>query len=313
MSFRTHLAAAAAISLAACQSVHTQDSANAPLDRPVSLTLDAASAPAATPAPATPTPRPAPTPYPLSHAYTSVPGVGKVVAITFDDGPSPKLTPQLLDMLKARKVKATFFVVGQNAAAYPEIVKRIVDEGHEIGNHSWNHPQLTRLSRAAVDAQMSKTNAAIKAAAGFDPVVMRPPYGATNAALNKHYAVAYGMKVILWSVDPLDWKFRNSARVEQSIVSQTGPGGIILAHDIHPSTVAAMPATIDALLAKGYQFATVSELLAMEGREPAATPAASPSPSASIIVPPPAGTPGFEVDRYESAAPAPASEGNATP
>ena len=314
MSFRTHLAAAAAIAIAACQSVHTQDSAAAPLDKPVSLTLGSSTPPpAATPAPA---PVPAATPYPPSHSYTSIPGAGKVIALTFDDGPSEKLTPKLLDILKERKIHATFFVVGQNAAEYPDILKRAVAEGHEIGNHSWSHPQLTRLSTAGVDSQISKTNAAIKAAIGHDPVLMRPPYGATTPALNRHYAQTYGMKVILWSVDPLDWKYRNSARVEREILAQTGPGGIILSHDIHATTVAAMPDTIDALLAKGYKFVTVSELLAMQGTPSAATitpsPTPAPSPSATITVPAaPAASPAFQVDRYESASPTPASEGSA--
>jgi peptidoglycan-N-acetylglucosamine deacetylase len=308
MSLRSHLAAAAAISLAACQSVHTQDTPAAPLDKPLSLSLGAEATPAASPAPTTP----APSRMPVGHSYTAVPEAGRTIAITFDDGPSAKLTPMLLDMLKQRKIKATFFVVGQNAAEYPDILKRIAAEGHEIGNHSWSHPQLTRLSRSGVDAQMEKTNAAIRAAVGRDPVVMRPPYGATNATLNKHYEQDYGMKVILWSVDPLDWKYRNAARVEQGILSQTGPGGIILAHDIHPSTVAAMPATLDALLSKGYKFATVSELLAMQGKA-AATPTSS--PSATVAVPPPAetmpaATP-YKVDRYE-ATPSPTSEGSAT-
>jgi peptidoglycan/xylan/chitin deacetylase (PgdA/CDA1 family) len=193
--------------------------------------------------------------------------------MTFDDGPSAKLTPMLLDMLKQRGIHATFFVVGQNAAEYPDILKRAVAEGHEIGNHSWSHPQLTHLSAAGVDSQIQKTNAAIRAAIGHDPVLMRPPYGATSAALNRHYAQTYGMKVILWSVDPLDWKYRNSARVEREILSQVGPGGIVLSHDIHATTVAAMPETLDALIAKGYKFATVSELIAMQGSQPSPTPA----------------------------------------
>jgi peptidoglycan/xylan/chitin deacetylase (PgdA/CDA1 family) len=175
-------------------------------------------------------------------------------------------------------------------------------EGHEIGNHSWSHPALTGLGAAGVKSQMEKTNAAIKAATGRDTVVMRPPFGATNAALNKRFAETFGMKVILWSVDPLDWKYRNAARVKSQILANTTPGGIILAHDIHPSTVAAMPGTLDALLAQGYKFATVSELIAMEGKHappaPAATPTnvvsvpPSPSPSASPSPAP------YNVERY---------------
>lgn len=284
MSFRFPLVAI--LSLAACQSVHTQDAATttaavpitppplnqpppsaatpAPLSQPVSLSLSPGSTPAPAPAPK------------QQISYSSVHGVGRTIAMTFDDGPSPKLTPMLLDILKQRGIHATFFVVGQNAAEYPDILKRAVAEGHEIGNHSWSHPQLTHLSADGVDSQIQKTNAAIRAAIGHDPVLLRPPYGATSAALNKHFAQTYGLKVILWEVDPLDWKIRNSAHVEHEILTQTVPGAIILSHDIHATTVAAMPETLDALIAKGYKFVTVSELIAMQGTVPA--PAPSPAP-----------------------------------
>ncbi len=219
---------------------------------------------------------------PLS--YSNVAGAGRTVAITFDDGPSAKLTPALLDMLKQRGIKATFFVVGQNAAEYPDILKRAVAEGHEIGNHSWSHLQLNRLSESGLAAQIEKTNAAIRAAIGHDPVVMRPPYGATNAKLDRRFNEKWGLKVILWDVDPLDWKYRNSARVQNAILSQARPGSIILVHDIHATSVAAMPAVLDGLLAKGYKFATVSELIAM-GESPAAT-VATPSPTAMPLATP---------------------------
>ncbi|MDD5200200.1 MAG: polysaccharide deacetylase family protein [Terrimicrobiaceae bacterium] len=286
--------AAASLSMAACQSVHTQPAAPAPtpaptLDQPVSMSLS----PAASPSPAA-LQSGAPVPAaPKRLAYSSVPGAGRVIAMTFDDGPSPKLTPMLLDMLKQRGIKVTFFVVGQNAAEYPDILKRAAAEGHEIGNHSWNHPQLTHLSAAGVDSQIEQTNAAIRAAIGHNPVLIRPPYGATNAALDRRFNEQYGLKVILWEVDPLDWKYRNSARVEREILNQTKPGSIILSHDIHATTVAAMPDTLDALLAKGYKFVTVSELIAMEKSPPAkpatvAPKAGTPAPGSAAITPPPA-------------------------
>jgi len=298
MSFRSQLAAVAVLLLAACQSVRTQEATPPPLDQPVKLSITGQM-------PNLPTPTPGAAP--VQTVYSSVHGVGRVVAMTFDDGPSAALTPKLLDILKERKIHATFFVVGQNAAEYPDILKRAVAEGHEIGNHSWSHPQLTSLSAAGVKAQIEKTNAAIKAAIGHDPTIMRPPYGATSARLNKLYADTYGMKVILWSVDPLDWKYRNSAHVKSSILSQVGPGAIILSHDIHATTVAAMPATLDALLANGYKFATVSELIAMQGSQPATptpapSPVATPSPTPSNVITVPSPTP-FDVNRYESTAP----------
>lgn len=218
-------------------------------------------------------------------SYSSCNVSGPYIAMTFDDGPSPELTPKLLDMLKARGIKATFFVVGQNAAQYPDILKRMVAEGHEIGNHSWSHPALTKLGVDGVKKQIESTNAAIEQATGQKVTVMRPPYGATSQILNHRYFDQYGMKVILWSVDPLDWKYRNSARVSSQILQGAHPGAIILSHDIHATTVAAMPETFDALLAKGYKFVTVSELIAMDQptqlvkREEPKTPSAPPAPS----------------------------------
>ena len=184
--------------------------------------------------------------------------------MTFDDGPHPKLTPRLLDILKERNIKATFFVIGKLVAEYPDIAKRIVDEGHEIANHSWNHPQLTKLSLSAFDAEISQTTDAIVKATGVRPVTMRPPHGYINPALTKRLNEEYGLSVILWSVDPSDWKILKSDHVSGHIIKNTAPGAIILAHDIHPSTIDAMPATFDALQSKGYKFATVSELIAMD-------------------------------------------------
>jgi peptidoglycan/xylan/chitin deacetylase (PgdA/CDA1 family) len=216
------------------------------------------------------------------HSYTSCDVNGPYIAMTFDDGPSAELTPKLLDILKERGIKATFFVVGQNAAEYPDILRRMASEGHEVANHSWSHPALTKLGADGVRRQMENTSEAIARATGRRPVLMRPPYGATNASLNKRLAEEYGLKVVLWSVDPLDWKYRNSNRVQNYIIENAHPGAIILSHDIHATTVAAMPGTLDALLAKGYKFVTVSELIAMEvpvqlaKKEPVSSPSPAP-------------------------------------
>ena len=174
--------------------------------------------------------------------------------MTFDDGPHPVLTPRLLDMLKARGIKATFFLIGQNAAEYPDIVRRIAAEGHEIGNHTWNHPQLTKLSPAALREEIDRTSSTIAEIIGKPLHVMRPPYDATSDYINHWINREFGMKVILWSVDPLDWKYRNFARVESQILAGARPGAIILSHDIHATTVAAMPDVFDSLLAKGYKI-----------------------------------------------------------
>ncbi|HEY5707691.1 MAG TPA: polysaccharide deacetylase family protein [Terrimicrobiaceae bacterium] len=198
------------------------------------------------------------------YSYNSCNVNGPYIAMTFDDGPSPQLTPRLLDTLKERGIKATFFVVGQNAAEYPDILRRMASEGHEIANHSWSHPALTKLGVEGVRKQIENTNDVIAKVTGKRPTLMRPPYGATSSILNKRLTEDYGLKVILWSVDPLDWRYRNSNRVYSYIVQNTHPGAIILTHDIHATTVAAMPETLDTLTAKGYKFATVSELIAME-------------------------------------------------
>lgn len=202
---------------------------------------------------------------------------GPYVAISFDDGPHPTLTPKLLDILKERNVKATFYVIGKNVAQYPEIVKRMAAEGHEVGNHTWNHPSLPKLSAATVAEEIQKTTRAIVDACGITPTTMRPPYGATNAALNKRMAQEFGLPVILWSVDPQDWKIRRASHVSTHLVQNTSAGDILLAHDIHPSTIEAMPATLDALLAKGFKFTTVTELLRMD-KAPAATSSSGTTP-----------------------------------
>ncbi len=263
--------------LAACQSARGQRVAPVlvvptdELSRDPSLAPPPAFRPSPSPPPAAstdlasvPQPTPAPVIIPEKLTYNSCNVEGMYIAITFDDGPNPQLTPKLLDMLKERGIKATFFVVGKNVEEYPDIVGRMALEGHEVANHSWSHPALTKLGVESFRKQMENTNEAIAKATGKRPVLMRPPYGATSASLNKRLGEQFGLKVILWSVDPLDWKYRNSNRVYRSIVENTRPGSIILAHDIHATTVAAMPETLDALLAKGYKFVTVSELIAME-------------------------------------------------
>lgn len=231
---------------------------------------DAAPGTAATPAPdlaATPAAEPqspAPTGSPAKLSYSSCNVEGQVLALTFDDGPHAQNTPRLLDILKQRGVKATFFVVGQNAAEYPDILKRIVADGHELANHSYTHPILASLGEAALRDQLDKTHQAVLKATGVTMKVMRPPYGALSEPQRRWSHANFGYRTILWDVDPLDWKFRDAARVESEILGHAKSGSIVLSHDIHKSTVDAMPSTIDALAAKGFKFVTVSELLALD-------------------------------------------------
>lgn len=195
--------------------------------------------------------------------YNSARVNGPFIAITFDDGPHPTQTPRLLDILAARNVKATFYVLGQNAQRYPAILRRMVAEGHEIANHSWNHPKLSSLSDAAVRDQLNRTHKAIIDATGAIPKTYRPPYGAITARQKEWIKSEFGYPTILWSVDPNDWQRPGPSVVTSRIINGTRSGAIILAHDIHPPTIDAMPATIDGLLARGYRFVTVSQLIGL--------------------------------------------------
>jgi len=187
-----------------------------------------------------------------------------VIAMTFDDGPSAVLTPRLLDILKQRNIKVTFFVLGERVHEHPEIIQRALAEGQEIANHSWDHKYLTKVGEGGLQHELADTSAEITKATGKPVTLMRPPGGYHNPSLDRTIEKEYGMKVIMWSVDPDDWKRPGPQAIEQRILKETKPGSIILSHDIHPGTIKAMPATLDALLAKGYKFVTVTELLAME-------------------------------------------------
>jgi peptidoglycan-N-acetylglucosamine deacetylase len=206
---------------------------------------------------------PAPAP-PLKLAYNSISTTSPVLALTFDDGPHKTNTPRLLDILKSRDVKATFYVIGRNVEAEPDIAKRIVDEGHEIANHTWTHPQLSRLSSSRVATELEKTHEIIEKVTGITTASMRPPYGAVNDRVRQIARKQLDYTTIMWSVDPLDWKYRNSERVSRKLVEGAAPGAILLSHDIHASTVSAMPSCINQLLDKGFRFTTVNSLLRMD-------------------------------------------------
>src|SRR5436189_598868 len=219
--------------------------------------------------------------------FNSVHVAGPYIAMTFDDGPSETLTPKLLDLLAAHHIKATFFVIGENVAEHPEIVTRAAREGHEIGNHSWSHPNFGKMSDDSVRSQLRRTDDAIRSATGSRPTLMRPPYGSITPREKYWIHDEFGYRVILWDVDPLDWKRPGPPVVRNRILKETQPGSIVLSHDIHPGTIEAMPSTFDQLEAKGFKFVTVSELLGMATpvtphpkAEPAATtPAATAAPS----------------------------------
>lgn len=187
---------------------------------------------------------------------------GKLIAITYDDGPGP-YTQRLLDGLKARGVKATFFMLGQRAQSYPSTVARVYQEGHQVANHSYSHPELTSLSGSGIKNEIQTTNSFLDKGCGKGTsYLVRPPYGSMN-----HYtAQLVGAPLILWSVDPQDWLYRNAETVKNRIVSASFDGAIVLVHDIHSTTVDGSLAAIDWLKAQGYEFVTVNELFRRRGR-----------------------------------------------
>jgi len=212
----------------------------------------------------TTTPRPTYFCVPVSEPY---------LAMTFDDGPHPSNAPRLLDMLKQRNIKATFFVVGTNSRPMPGPSSvAIAAEGHEIANHTWTHANITTLSTDALRRELKDSSAAIVTATGTAPTLFRPPYGATSANIKALIKSEFGFPTITWSVDPEDWKRPGVSVVTERLVSGARPGAILLAHDIHKPTIDAMPATFDRLLAKGFKFVTVSQLIALgqKGGIPAA-------------------------------------------
>ena len=198
-------------------------------------------------------------------SFSRIPMADKYIAITFDDGPHPKNTPRLLNILRARNIKATFYMVGSNVDLYPQVVRRVVAEGHEIGNHSYSHRLFSKMGDSEIRQELSRTRDAVQRAAGVQPLTLRPPFGGMLTRQREWVNAEFGYPIILWSIDPLDWKRPGPSVVCSRIVSATTPGSIILAHDLHSQTVDAMPATLDGLLQRGFKFVTVSQLLAMRG------------------------------------------------
>ena len=185
----------------------------------------------------------------------------KCVALTFDGGPSPT-TVRLLDILKEEHLHATFFVQGEgHIGKYPEILRRISDEGHEIGNHTWTHKVLTRIDQEEARQELSRTQNAIEKITGNRPVLMRPPQGRTNRDVAK-VCKELGLAQVLWSVTAKDYETTDSALITERVLDQTHRDGVILLHDLHKGTVPAVPGILKALKERGYTIVTVSQLLA---------------------------------------------------
>lgn len=189
---------------------------------------------------------------------------GKKVALTFDDGPHPVWTQKVLDILKEHKIKATFFLIGSNVEKYPWVVKRIAEEGHIIGNHTYTHKVVGSYSPTQAKREIEKTQMCIKNITGKKTYLLRPPYGSYQQGF---YQVAkdYNYKIILWSVTVADWKKNlSSNEIAYRVITSTKPGAIILLHDgggRREATVKALPRIIKALKKEGYKFVTVEEML----------------------------------------------------
>lgn len=181
----------------------------------------------------------------------------KKIALTFDDGPHPFYTEQLLKGLKERNVKVTFFITGQNVEAYPEIVKEIHDDGHLIGNHTYSHMQLGSKNAESFKQEIIRTNEVIKQVTGEDTIYIRPPYGSWDKTFEKEL----NMFPVLWTVDPLDWCSSDVSCIVNTVCAKAKENDIILMHDQYKTTVTAAFKIVDKLLEEGFEFVTVDELL----------------------------------------------------
>lgn len=187
----------------------------------------------------------------------------KCVAITFDDGPSGKITSRLLEGLEERGAKATFFICGYRIESYPKYPQKILDYGHEIGLHTYNHATLTKRDAAGIREELESMYPLLPT--GYSVTLMRPPGGSYNSTV-KQVCADMGLSIIMWSVDPKDWATNDVDTIVQRIVNGAFDGAIILMHDLKSSSVTAALEAIDILQAQGYEFVTVSELAAIQGR-----------------------------------------------
>ncbi|MDF2986895.1 MAG: putative xylanase/chitin deacetylase [Eubacterium sp.] len=184
-----------------------------------------------------------------------------MVALTFDDGPHPRYTAEILDALKKNDGLATFFILGSRAEKYPDAVKSIAKSGNQIGNHTYDHKELTKLNKSGINNEINKTAGILENITGLSNYVIRPTYGSVNGNV-KMYA---GSPLILWSIDTLDWKTRDKNKIVQQALKRVKDGDIFLMHDIYKTTADAAEVVIRELKAKGYQLVTIDELYQARG------------------------------------------------
>lgn len=202
--------------------------------------------------------------------YYSGPKQRKLVALTFDDGPDVVFTSKILDILKQNGVKATFFLVGTRAEAHPEIVRRIAAEGHAVGNHTWDHHSLARMTPDQIKAEVLNNDQALSTIIGYHPSLFRPPYGLASPLIVQEVG-SLGCKVIDWSVDTRDWAGTSPKRIMKYVRKEVRPGAIVLMHSAGgrneklTNTVTVLPQIISLLKTQGYTFVTVPQLLQIPG------------------------------------------------
>lgn len=180
-----------------------------------------------------------------------------VVALTFDDGPHPENTLKALQLLEKYQMKATFFMLGSRIDFYPDLVKEVSNRGHEIGNHTWNHKQLTKINDATIQEEINLVDKKLQEIIGQPSTVFRPPYGATNG----HVESFLNVPSVLWTIDTLDWKTKNPEAILAEVKTGLKPGAIILMHDIHGTTIEALELILPYLKEQGYTSVHVSDVL----------------------------------------------------
>ncbi|MEV0593599.1 polysaccharide deacetylase family protein [Nonomuraea cavernae] len=189
----------------------------------------------------------------------------KCIALTFDDGPG-KYAGTLLDTLKKYDAKATFFLEGQYVKSRPAYVKRMAKEGHELGNHSYKHPNFTTIEPGAIRSEIQKTQDAVKKAAGVEPKLLRPPYGMADLQVSD-IAAEFGMPIVLWTGGSRDWSTKNADAIKKQTLAVAKRDGIILMHDWVKQTVDVMPSLVKTLQSRGYTLVKVSDILKKENLE----------------------------------------------
>jgi len=195
---------------------------------------------------------------------TTIPAEGKYVALTFDDGPKEGTTDRLLDGLQERGASATFFVVGEQAVLHTDLLRRIKEEGHQIGNHTWSHVRLEGSPPEVRRAEIAQVDALLTEVLGEGAYWLRPPYGQVSPGTEQEISVP----MVKWSVDPRDWESRDRKKIVAAVLANTEPNSIVLLHDIYPASVEAALEIVDILQAQGYVFVTVEELLRLNGVTP---------------------------------------------